>query len=581
MKKKRRKGGCLGFLIVLILLAVLLCGVAYAGYQTFMPAKWTFGVAELNTINAGYDDFDAGMDRFEATRLKPIMDQPFSQQIEMGIQLDAALLEALGGMDAATAQQTADLVKSLTVKVATSSDLTQKTALADLSLFMKGNPFLGLNMTMKDKLLGLQLPDLSPTRLVGDLSNPAIMKRLASLSGTAPADSSTAAPSLATLGSFDPWIGKSIYGKVGIDRTELKKLVLDYALAAFNALPSSSMSINRSVEVEVLGKKQTLKEVTIDMTPDQFKAVVLKIMEKVEKDDRFYKLFIANYDMLLQIMGESSPDMQLQLETMRNELTRDAFSAKVAQARKDYESAEIVTSAGAPDMIFKVYIDGFQVVRHAVDLVDTTGGDAKVVIGLDRVKQGEKITCSLNAQGGGTGQTIKANVDWSTEFKESTKTHNFTMNGTADLDVTGTKGTVALTLNSLETPGGKNEADRKVDGLLRVNLTGDSPLNLTMDVKGGGLVGRDVDGKDTNLDQAFDISIQTDALPNPIAFKALFKTQYEYAKAFSLPKESGKTLDLAAATDEDLGAYVQEISPKLQELLATLVPTTPLPSPAP
>ena len=579
MRRKRRKGGCLGFLLILILFAVLLCGVAYAGYQTFLPAKWIFGAAELNTLNSGYDDFDAGMDRLETTRVKPVMEQPFSQQIEMGIDLDAALLETIGNMDAGTALQMADLLKTLSVRIGTTSDFSQKTALADLSVFMKDNPFLGLNMTMNGNVLGLQLPDLSPTRLVGDLSDPAVKERLSSLTGSAAAGSSAVAADISALGSMNPWTAKSIYDKVGIDRSELKKLVLGYAMAAFNALPASSMTIDRSVEVEIFGKKQNLKEVTIDLTPEQMKVVVLKMMEKAENDDQFYKLFIANYDRLLQTMGESNPDLQLQMETARDGLTRDAFRAKVAQARKDYEAAEIVVSAGAPDLVVKVWIDGFKVVRHAVDLADTTGGDAKVVIGLDRVKQGEKISCSLNVQGSGKGQTVKGSIDWSTEFKEATKTHNFMMTGNADLDVTGTKGTFSLTLNSLETPGGKNLADRKVDGVIKVNLAGDSPLNLTMDVKGGGPVERDTDGKGISLDQRFDVSVQTDALPAPIAFKAVFKTQYEYGKKVVMPADTGVTLDLAKATEEEMGAYVQEISPKLQELLATLVPTTPLPAP--
>jgi len=297
-------------------------------------------------------------------------------------------------------------------------------------------------------------------------------------------------------------------------------------------------------------------------------------MEKVETDDQFYNLFIVNLDRLVRIMGESNPEMQLQLESMRDQLTKDAFRDSVAQARADYETAELTVSEGSPNLVIKAYIDGYKVVRHAVELTGEPGNDAKVVIGLDRVKQGDKISQRFNISGGGSGETMDIQINWSTEFKSATNTHNFLFDAAVDMDMSDMAGTAALTLNALETPGAKNEADRKVDGLLRVNLGGSSPFNGTVDIKGGGKVTRDSEGKTTGEDQTFQISMQTDTLPSPISFSMMSKMTGEYGKSFTLPTDIGATLDLATASDEDLGAYAQEITPKLQEIFSSLVPAT-------
>lgn len=565
---KRKKGGCLGFLLILVLILVVLCGVAFAGYHTFLPAKMTFGAAELNTINSTYDEIDAQLDRFESVNLKPLMEKPYSQQIDLGVQLESSLLESLGGMDAATAQSMADLVNSLTFKIAAAGDFNKKQSSADLGLLVKGNAFLGMNAILEGKEIGLKLPELSNTRLKADLSDPAVMARLSSLSGGVGVDSSSLPPEMAAMSTMDPWVSKAIYDDVHIDRTELKKLILDYSFAFYNAVPSSCMTIDRSVEVEVLGKKETLKEVTIDMTPEQFKAVVLKLMDKVEKDDKFYHLFVANLDTLLRILGESSPDLQLQLETLRDGLTRENFRTSIAKARADYESAEITVSDSSPDMVIKAYIDGYKVVRHAVELKGKNGNDANVVLGLDRVKQGDKISQRFSLKGGSTGETMDIRVDWSTEFKSATNTHNLMMDAAADMKMTDLTGTAALTFNSLETPGGKNEAERKVDGLLKINMG----TNLTLEVKGGGPVTRDAEGKTVGEDQSLNVSLTSDSLPAPITLKTTCKVQREYNKSYTPPTDTGATLDLATATDEELGAYTQEITPKLQELLTTLMP---------
>ena len=64
-------------------------------------------------------------------------------------------------------------------------------------------------------------------------------------------------------------------------------------------------------------------------------------------------------------------------------------------------------------------------------------------------------------------------------------------------------------------------------------------------------------------------------LPAPVAFKLTSKTKNEYGKAFSVPATTGAELDLATATDEELGAYAQEVMPKLQELLSSIAPVSP------
>ncbi len=567
--KRRKKGGCLRFLLILLLILVALCGVAFAGYHAFLPAKMTFGIAELNTINSTYDEIDAQLDRFESVNLQPFMEKPYSQQIDFGVQLESSLLESLGGMDAATAQSVADLVNSLTFKIAAAGDFDKKQSSADLGILVKGNAFLGMNAILDGKEIGLKLPELSNTRLKADLSDPAVMTRLSSLSSGVGVDSSSLPPEMAAMGTMDPWVSKAIYDDVRIDRAELKKLILDYSLAFYNAVPSSSMTIDRSVEVEVLGRKETLKEVTIDMTLEQFKAVVLKLMDKVEKDDRFYQLFVANLDTLLRILGESSPDLQLQLETLRDGMTRENFKTSIAKARADYESAEIAVSDSSPDMVIKAYIDGYKVVRHAVELKGKNGNDANVVLGLDRVKQGDKISQRFNLNGGSAGETMDIRVDWATEYKSATHTHNLMLDAAADMKMTDLTGTATLTLNSLETPGGKNEAERKVDGLLKINMG----TSMTLEVKGGGPVTRDAEGKTVGEDQSLNVSLTSDFLPAPINLKTSCKVQREYNKPYTPPADTGATLDLATATEEELGAYAQEITPKLQELLTTLMPT--------
>lgn len=568
--KKKRKGGCLGAILVFVLVIALAGGVAFAGYHTFLPAKLTFGAAEYLTISSTYDEIDADLDRFEATTVKPIMEKPFAREQEFGLQLEASLLESLMGLDAETAAQIVDMINSISIKSTAAGDFSKRQSSADLSLYMQGNPFLGMNVTMDKTKLGITLPELSSTRLTADLKDSAAMGRLSALSG------GVADPAAMPAGTMtDPWISKDVYDQVSIDRAELKKLILDYAIATWKEMPSDSMRIDRSVEVDVLGEKRTLKEVTIDMTPEQSKELVLALMDKMEKDDRLYKLLVANLDKLLEIAGTSSPDLELQLQTVRDSLTRDGFAAKVKEMREAYAAGEIEIAEGSPDMTIKAYIDGYRVVRHAIELTSTTGEDAKVVIGLDREKKGDKTACRLNLEGGGNGETMNVAFAWSHEFKAATNTHNFMADGTADLNMADATGTIAVTLNSLETPQGKNAADRKIDGIVRINLGGDTPFDASVNLSGGGPVARNAEGMTLTADQTLSVSVESAQLPAPVAFKLTSKTKNDYGKAFSFPAATGAELDLATATDEELGAYAQEVMPKLQELLSSVAPVAP------
>ncbi len=568
--KKKRRGGCLGFLLVIVLVVVLAAGVAFAGYHAFLPAKLTFGVAELFTINSTYDQIDADLDRIEATMVKPVMEKPFVREQSVGVQLEASLLETVANLDPETAAQVVDMINSITINARAAGDYARRQASSELSLYMQGNPFLGLNVAMDKTRMSLLMPELSSTSLSVDLKDSAAMNRLSALSGNM---ADTSAMSAAPI--TDPWISKDIYDQVSIDRAKLKKIVIDYAIAAWKEMPADSMRIDRSVEVDVLGETRALREITIDMTPEQSKALMLTLMEKGEKDDRVYDLLIANLDRLLEIVGTSSPDLELQLQSARDSLTREGFAEKVREAREEWAAGEIEITEGSPDMTIKAYIDGYRVVRHAIELNSTTGEDAKVVIGLDREKKGEKTSCRFNLEGGGNGETMNVSVAWSHEFKAAANTHNTIINGKADIDMDDAPGTIDIALTSLETPTGKHAADRKIDGIIAIHLEGETPFDASVNLSGGGPVERNAEGMTLSENQTLSMSIESAQLPAPIAFKLLTETKNDYGRAFSFPVATGPELDLATASDEELGAYVQEVMPKLQELLSTITLATP------
>ncbi len=561
--RTRKKGGCLKFLMTVVLLVVLLVGVAFAGYHTFMPAKWVFGIAELNTINSTYDEMDAELDRLESRHLTPLMEKPFSRKAETAISMDESLLGMVMGMDPESAGQVADLLSSFSIRTEAAADMSKLVSYSDLTLDMQGNPFLGLNVLIADKVMGIQFPDLSQTRLSLDLNNPAATDRLAGMTGTYPD------PAIQSTLS-NPWISKDIYEQVGIDRAELKKLVLDYALATYRELPASAMKMEGKTDISFFDEDTSVREIVIDMTPEQTKELLLAIMEKMETDERFYELFIANTDRLLEILGESNPEMAAQLQLTRDELTPEQFEENLRDARETFEDEPITTDDTAPELTVKAYVKGYKVVRHAILLEG--GGDmpGEVEIGLDRQKIGNNIMNRLYAQGEGGEETYDLTLDWSNEYDAGANTQNRMVDMAFDMDSYGSATAVSLSLHARETPEGKNQVTRTVDGLFRL-VDEWQGTDIRMNLEGSGPVEKDADGKVLSSDQSYILSF-TVPEASEFSISARIKSENTYGKPLNTPTDTVPALDLATASEEDLQAYMMEVGPKLEELMASLMP---------
>lgn len=547
----------------MLLLLVLLVGVVFAGYHSFMPAKWVFGIAEFFTITSTYDEMDAELDRLEERHLIPLMEQPFSRKAETAISVDEDLLMTVLNVDSETAAQITEMISSFSIRTEAAADFQNLVSFSDFTVDMQGNPFLGMNVLLTDEVMGLQFPDLSKTRLKMDLTDPATTERLAEITGSYPD------PSL-QMGMSNPWISKDIYDKVGIDRAELRKLVLDYAWAAYREMPASAMSIEGGMDIDLFDEKTGVREITIDMTPEQTKDLLLALMEKLETDDRFYRLFVANLDRLLEIIGESSPELAAELQTVRDEITPEQFGDNLKDAREAYGDEPLEKNGDAPKIAIKAYVKGYKMVRHAISVV---GGDempGEMEIGFDRQKSGDNIMNRLYFTSEGEDERYDMKLDWANEFSAAANTQNRSMDFNLTADAYGDVTTVAFALHMLETPNGKNEVTRTVDGLLRM-VDEWRETDVTVNLEGEGPVEKDAKGKTLSSNQDYKLSMAGPDMP-AFTVNAKIKTENTYGGKLVTPTDSVPPLDVATATDEDLQTYAAEVMPKLQELMGSMAP---------
>jgi len=299
---------------------------------------------------------------------------------------------------------------------------------------------------------------------------------------------------------------------------------------------------------------------------------VIGVLTTIEGDDEFYELFVANLDQLLLIIGESNPESAAQLEQIRTELTKETFQKNIADQISAYEDSEVAASDDAPITTFKMYIDGYRIVRHAVDMKDATGMNGHLVMGLDRVKTGDKISYSINMTGGGDDQALDAAVEWSTEYRSSSNDFDMILHGLLDMNMNGYPAKYEFAFESLESSNGGGKSDKATQGYLNVTIDGEYPTSFQVQLKGTGDVERGKHGAITALNQNIAITLQSAEMPAPLSLKLLLQTVYEYNKKLTDPPVAQKVLDMSNATAEDLSAYGEEAAPKLQELLSVFMP---------
>lgn len=562
--KPKKKGIFLKILAVLLIAILFVSGVTVLGYFTFLPAKYTLLAAEYMSVQKAYKQLDSSLARQEK-----VMDAAYGNtvksQSELSFSLDSGIF-ANSGLDAQTIDFIQKSLSNVTLKFGAEADLSKKKENLSLGVNYMNNPVLSINGFLDDKKLGLNIPELNKTSLIGEFKD---IPRLAELYPESFTNSgmSMTSSGLNSLAGTDPWVSTRIHDEVKIEHQALKDVMQTYAMAFVNSLENSDMSIKRGQTTDVLGKETSCQEVTITLDQKAQRALLLSLLNTVKEDDNLYNLVFGNILKVDDIMSESNPTLANSFTSMGLDLDTVLSQTQIKQyitALKTMITADMFPS----EMTIKAYIKGFDVVKYEVDIPVSDNGD-NVVLTFESMINGDNVKKQVTLEVNAAGDTMAATINIDKQYDKASDTQDMIVELNADLGGS-IAGNVNLKLDSNEDPDSGNTIRKNTNISLNYNIdsqfTGTSQGDLTIAVNGTET--RNKDGLPTAVDSKTDVSINVpEVIPQPIKMAIAVKGTTTYGEKVETPAwATTDTIDLSTATREDLDAYMQQITDTLNAL---------------
>lgn len=549
--KPKKKGGFLKVLIALVLVLAFVTGVTVMSYYTFLPAKYTLMVAEYSNVLKSYETLDKNMARYEERVVKPVYEGTVQKQSEFGISIDNALLEQFG-IPSETVELIANGLKTIKINYGYAVDARNKKQTVNFGV----SPLVTLNMFFDKTKFGLSIPELTNKTLVGDL------KELDKLAEVYPDIDPYL---LETYKNMDPWMSTRVYDEIKIDRTDIKKVMLDYSKEIIDSIDSRDMSIKRGQKTEVLGNDISCQEITIELDREAQAKVLSNILKRLEDDDNVYNLTVGNFLKLFEIMNENGMyDEMLQGVDIEDELSKDNYKGTIADMRENLDEEAL-----PEEVIVKVYIKGLDVVKYEFSFEDEQVDDLLVTV--EELTDGLSFEQRYVLSGNADGESMEIALNMKKDYDEASDTTDFNMDLTVDANMPDNSGNVTFTLESIEKPEGKSDVEHTVNAALKVDVDSyGTPTQGDITLSVNGSKTRNSKGLPTSSDYKGDISVNVPGyLPQAVKVGFGVSTETAYGEKVTIP-EPDEVLDISKATQEDYEELMNEINEKIGPMLMML-----------
>ena len=297
------KKGMIGIIIVAVL--VIGGGAAAFLFVGNKTLKEQYFLAESETIeqlgDLITDKFEDEIDWYENSLEKPI-----ETKVELSAEYNDPAAEPIGGMF-----DVAELINNSTIEVITQNDMKEKVSSVNLNANVAGMAIEDFKIQLTDDKLSIDLPFLEEDIVLQD-------KDVVRLANEFNPETFAEGETIDFADFFEAQ-------RELLSDKDKKYFEKEYGLMIYKEIPESAFK-STSETVEVNGEKVKTEKIDFTLTEQEVKDISLKIVEKLEKDNKAKSIFedmynqpslgnlkdiSADYDKSLVELKESIPNLKL------------------------------------------------------------------------------------------------------------------------------------------------------------------------------------------------------------------------------------------------------------------------------
>ncbi|MGE5329144.1 MAG: hypothetical protein ACM3KR_06545 [Deltaproteobacteria bacterium] len=354
--------------IVILFILVLLCAGALSVINFFpevIPAKMIYMLAEKQNIMQIQKQVEDYMnDGFVKDALK-VYDTPFSNSSELTFKFKP---ETLQSPEAAQLKVINDILSSSKLTINQSSDYKNDKNKAEYILNIKGNDLIKAEMFMDKKKLGIKVPAFYDKYITIDGNN---MEPLFKKFGQDVQMKKLVTPS-------------EMFNAVKFDRKEVYNLIDDYSKYIIKQLKDKNFKFTKGVKLSTSEGDITCNQIALTLTAAEFKEIGIKVLEKMQNDDRLLNLTAGNVINVIKLYEDAGyfgtagvPSEFKDINSVKQKIKEAIDSAKKDTTVENDKTETVMT----------LLIDRkFNILERKFELVDK-GSDSKAT-GVNSIRFG-------------------------------------------------------------------------------------------------------------------------------------------------------------------------------------------------
>lgn len=562
VQKPRKKGVLFKVVAIILLVAILISGITVLGYYTFLPAQSVLTTAQYFTVQKHNKYVEAVMKRGD-TLNKALHEGSVKSESELSILLDKQVLIGLG-VDEQTANLVTDYLKNVSLRINYGADIPNKQITTSLGLLVLKNPAMSMNAFMDKTRMGFSLPELSPTIITGELKD---LPRLEEIfPGQFPVGQ------LEALAELDIWETIKTASENKLSAADAQKLTSTYSTALVKGLESGKMSIKRGRTTQLFDKEITCQEITVKLDHEAQKQVIMTLLDTMMEDETTLNIYENTLGQIYQeyYQRDMILDGMVRGETPA-EFPKADFKSVIKELKNDLKDLD---EAGFPEEItVKVFINGLDVVKYAVSIPVTPGGE-EIVITYENLLEGEDCKARLSLSGDVQGRVMEFFIYMRNDYDESSDTEDIRFECGMNLEMSPESSIKAsLIFSNTEELQGNGKVKKNINADLNAEKRDPGieteTMKLSFSLEGDET--RNDDGLYTGGDYTGNIEIAVPPLPQDIKLGFALDNKTAYGEKLDLPDlTKEKVLDWGTATQNDFAVYEQELQNKLSLILMML-----------
>lgn len=311
-EQPKKQGLSKGIIAIIIAVIVLAGGGAAAFFLTANSPKATYFQAEKNSMEQIIAFFENRYED-ESDWAEQSMEKPVSQQLDLSLNLDSLANDPYFAYDPTIA-----MLSNAKLTLNSQTDIPGKEIYGDMALNLGGIEFKDIAGYISGSDMYFQVPFLDEVIKVSDDDIGSILYELD--------------PYVFT-GEEKLDIEKSLFDEsLGLLSEEEKEYLKDeYLMFIYDELPDDAFDSEKE-KVKVNGESFNAEKITMNLSEDQFKSIIVSTIEKMKEDDKFKEILkgqLEHYNSDITMTGQSLDDVIAEFEPAMDQLVEGIESLEL------------------------------------------------------------------------------------------------------------------------------------------------------------------------------------------------------------------------------------------------------------